>query len=311
MVQLTETQKTILKTLIDLYEKKGKKGMVKSREVAQALGKDEGTVRNVIMWLKSMGLVESRTGPAGGYVPTLKAYEVIGEASPLGIGIGIGGGHLVFEVEGKEYRLPALHMEILNIFEATAPKAVIRVGGDVSKLRKGMRVRVESYPSSRLTVEGRVVRVNPQASEILVEVEKFVVIPDEIVGKIATRRLFKLREDMTVREAAKSLYERKIRGAPVVDQKGRVVGFLTTTDIAMIVGLGEDLEKPISNYMRKNVFTIGESDTIIEAMRLMDFHGVGRLLVVNSAGDPVGIVTRTDILRFILAQQRPARRRSS
>jgi len=308
MVQLTETQKTILRTLIDLYEEKDRKGMVKSREVAQALGKDEGTVRNVIMWLKSMGLVESRTGPAGGYVPTLKAYEVIGKTSPLGVGIGIGSGHLVYEVEGKEYRLPAIHMEILNIFEASMPRAVIRVGGDVSKLRPGMRVRVESHPSSRLTVEGRVIRVNPQASEILLEVEKFVVIPDEIVGKVATRTLYKLREEMTVREAAKSLYERKIRGAPVVDKKGRVVGFLTTTDIAMIVGLGEDLDKPISNYMRRNVFTIGENDTIIEAMKLMDFYGVGRLLVVNSAGDPVGIVTRTDILRFIVAQQRPSRR---
>lgn len=307
MPQLTDTQKRILRTLIELYEKKGRKEMVKSREVAQALGKDEGTVRNVIMWLKSMGLVESRTGPAGGYVPTLKAYELIGGITH--VGIGIGSGSLVFEVNGREYRVPALHMEILNIFEASAPKAVIRVGGEISRLAPGMKVRVESFPNMRLIVEGSVIRVNPQASEILVEVEKFVVIPDEIVGKIATRNLFKLREDMTVREAARSLYERGIRGAPVVDSKGSVVGFLTTTDIAMIVGMGEDLDKPISNYMRRTVFTIGESDTIIEAMRLMDFHSVGRLLVVNSAGDPVGIITRTDILRFILAQQRPSRRR--
>jgi len=53
LVTLTESQKQILKTLIELYEKKGKRQMVKSREVARALGKDEGTVRNVIMWLKS------------------------------------------------------------------------------------------------------------------------------------------------------------------------------------------------------------------------------------------------------------------
>ncbi len=302
MVTLTESQKLILRTLIELYEKKGRKGMVKSREVANAIGKDEGTVRNVIMWLKSMGLVESRTGPAGGYVPTLKAYEVLGSVSSQLMGIGYGY-MIVYKEKGGTLRYPATHMEILNVFTGERIRALIRVGGDVSKINIGDRVRVESTPDRRLVVEGQVSRVNPQANEVLVDVDKFVVIPDELVGRVASKPLYMLREDMTVREAARNLYNRGIRGAPVVDSNGRVVGFLTTTDIAMIVGLGGDLDEKISKYMRRNVFTINENETILEAMRLMDFYGVGRLLVVNNSGSPVGIVTRTDILRFILALQ--------
>jgi predicted transcriptional regulator len=87
----------------------------------------------------------------------------------------------------------------------------------------------------------------------------------------------------------------------VVDNEGNVVGFITTTDIAMLVGSGEDLDAPVSKYMRRTVFTISERESLLEAMRIMDFYGVGRLVVLNSARKPVGMVTRTDILRYILA----------
>jgi predicted transcriptional regulator len=33
----------------------------------------------------------------------------------------------------------------------------------------------------------------------------------------------------------------------------------------------------------------------------MDFYGVGRLIILNSVRKPIGIITRTDILRYILA----------
>ncbi len=298
MVVLTETQRAVLKALVKLYEESERSRMIKSKEVARILNKDEGTVRNVIMMLKNMGLVESRTGPAGGYVPTLKAYEVLGALTTYTT---IGYGYVtVYTTEGEK-KLSAIHMEILNLFTPEKPKAVTRVGGDLSNLLPGQRVRVESGPRGKLIVEGIITKVNPQGSEILIDIDKLVIIPDEIVGKIASRNLYMLRSDMTVREAAKQLHARGIRGAPVADKDGRVAGFLTTTDIAMIIGNGGDLNAPIRKYMRRSVFTINERETIIEAMKLMDVYGIGRLLVVDNAGNPVGIVTRTDILRFILS----------
>lgn len=51
--------------------------MIKSKEVADVINKDEGTVRNIILSLKVLGLIDSKPGPNGGYMPTLKAYEVI------------------------------------------------------------------------------------------------------------------------------------------------------------------------------------------------------------------------------------------
>ncbi len=298
MVVLTETQRAVLKALVDLYEKHERNRMIKSREVARLLGKDEGTVRNVIMMLKNMGLVESRTGPAGGYVPTLKAYEVLGAITTYTT---IGYGYITVYMEEGEKRLSALHMEILNLFSPERPKAVTRVGGDLSILKPGLKVRIESGPRGKLIVEGVIAKINPQGNEILVDIDKLVIIPDEMVGRIASRNLFVINGNASIQEAAKELHMRRIRGAPVVDKEGRVIGFITTTDIAMIVGTGGDLNAPVKKYMRRNVFTINERETIIEAMKLMDVYGIGRLLVVDNAGNPIGIVTRTDILRFILS----------
>jgi len=294
--ELTATQKEILKTLIKLYEEK--KRMVKSREVAEYLGKDEGTVRNIIMWLRGMGLVDSRTGPAGGYVPTLKAYQYLSEE--LG-SVSVGYGELyVYKEDGRKLRLMVQRVEIINLLSTSNIRALVHIAGPTTRIRPGDSVRLVSFPRGKIIIEGRVVQVNPVANEVLINVSKLIVIPDVMVGKIMTRRLITIQETVPVRQAAKILHLHGIRGAPVVDDKGKVVGFITTTDISKLVAMGEDLSAPVSKYMKRHVFTISESESLIDAIKLMDYHSVGRLLVLNSRGDPVGIVTRTDILRYIV-----------
>jgi predicted transcriptional regulator len=294
---LRSIQREVLEALVRLYEERRR--MVKSKEVARVLGKDEGTVRNIIMWLKSMGYVESRTGPAGGYVPTLKAYEVLRGVTPYVMEPGYG--VVIAFREGETLRLTAVHMEILGLFSAEPAKALVKVMGDLTQVDVGLRARIESLPKRKLVIEGVIRNRDLNASELLIEISKMAVLPEELVGNIATKRLITVRATDSVREAARTLYTHGIRGAPVVDNEGNVVGFITTTDIAMLVGSGEDLDAPVSKYMRRTVFTIGERESLLEAMRIMDFYGVGRLVVLNSARKPVGIVTRTDILRYILA----------
>lgn len=294
---LRSIQREVLEALVRLYEERRR--MVKSKEVARVLGKDEGTVRNIIMWLKSMGYVESRTGPAGGYVPTLKAYEVLRGVTPYIMEPGYGV-VIVFR-EGETLRLTAVHMEILGLFSAEPAKALVKVMGDLTQVDVGLRARIESLPKRKLVIEGVIRNRDLNASELLIEISKMAVLPEELVGNIATKRLITVRATDSVREAARTLYTHGIRGAPVVDNEGNIVGFITTTDIAMLVGSGEDLEAPVSKYMRRTVFTINERESLLEAMRIMDFYGVGRLVVLNNARKPVGMVTRTDILRYILA----------
>ncbi len=293
---LTMVQREVLETLTRLYEQH--KRMIKSKEVARVLGKDEGTVRNIIMVLKNMGLVESRTGPAGGYVPSLKAYEVLGAATTFHLA---GHGVMIIPRGDREIKLSVVNLEIIGLFAPEPAKAVVRVAGNLGEVRRGDRVKIESSPDRRIVIEGTVERADLHAEEVLVSINRMVILPDVRVGEITRRNLITIREASTLREAAKVLYSHGIRGAPIVSEKGDVIGFITTTDIAMVVANNEDLDAPVTRYMRRNVVVISEGDTILEAIRIMSFHGIGRLLVINSQGRPVGIVTRTDILRFITA----------
>jgi predicted transcriptional regulator len=78
------------------------------------------------------------------------------------------------------------------------------------------------------------------------------------------------------------------------------VGIITTTDIARAYSEG-NLKATVEEYMKKNVITIREDEDILDAIKLMDLYGVGRLVVVSAVGEPVGIVTRTDVLRRLSA----------
>ncbi|MCX8165493.1 MAG: CBS domain-containing protein [Acidilobaceae archaeon] len=295
---LRSVQEEVLEALVNLYEKERR--MIKSREVARLLGKEEGTVRNIIMWLKSMGYVESRTGPAGGYIPTLKAYEAIRGAPPKVLEPGYG--VVVVFREGEDIRLTAISMEIMGLFSSEPARALVKVMGDLSRVEEGMRARIESLPKRKLVIEGIVKRRDLNANEMLLEITKMAVIPEEYVENVGSRRLITVRTTHTMREVARILHVNGIRGAPVVDEKDEVVGFITTADLAAVVANSEDLDAPVSKYMRKTVFFISGKEGLIEAMRYMDFHGVGRLLIVHpTTKKPIGIITRTDILKHILA----------
>ena len=297
MKVLTSLQREVLETLVRLYEQN--KRMIKSKEVAEVLGKDEGTIRNVIMWLKSLGLVESRTGPAGGYMPTLKAYEVIGFQTPV---MGqVTYGQVIIEKERNQYRYAALDMEIIGIFGSESMKAVVTVSGNITPIEKGDSVRVESVPTRKFALEGVIEKVSREARQLMIRINKMTVIPDIKVGNLISRKLLTVKHDMSVRDVARFLYNHGIRGAPIVDDKNSIIGFITTTDISMLIARGENLEAPIENYMRKTVFTINEDESLYEAMRYMEFNGVGRLVVIDYGGKPVGIITRTDILKALIA----------
>ncbi|MDM7274977.1 MAG: CBS domain-containing protein [Thermoprotei archaeon] len=287
----------VLEALVKLYEQNRR--MVKSKEVAKILNKDEGTVRNVIMWLKSMGYVESRTGPAGGYIPTLKAYEVLRGVAPqiLEPGYGV---VIVFR-DSEDIRMSAVSMEIMGLFSSEPAKALVKVVGDLTMIEEGLRARIESLPKKRLVVDGVIRKRDLNANELLIEIQKMSVIPGEYVSNVGSKKLITIKSSSSVREASRILYTNGIRGAPIVDEENNIVGFITTTDIAMIVANGEDLEAPVSKYMRRTVFTISDRESLVEAMKIMDFYGVGRLIILNGARRPVGIITRTDILRYILA----------
>lgn len=135
-------------------------------------------------------------------------------------------------------------------------------------------------------------------------------------------------EDRIV-EVARSLREKRISGAPVVDKEDKVVGIISEGDIMRLLEvhsprinlilpspldlielpvrmrheldeIAEDMNKAasvlIGEIMTKNVVTVGPDVDISDAAQLMDTHDIKRLPVVDENKKIMGIVTRGDII---------------
>ncbi|MGB9831379.1 MAG: CBS domain-containing protein [Fervidicoccus fontis] len=291
MYELTQTQREVLLALIKLYEQNNR--LVKSIEIAQQIGKDEGTVRNIISSLRSLGLLESKTGPSGGYMPTLKAKELI---KSYGI---VTYGSLRIKKNGNETNVTAYSIEIMDVLNPAGAKAILKANGSLDELKEGDIIRLGPTDYNRLLIDGEIQHIDRSTGQIAILIKRLVSIPRENVGEVATKNLVTLTSQMPLREASSLLFREKIRGAPVIENE-RIVGIITTTDIAKAYSEG-NVKAKVEDYMRKHVVTIREDEDIMDAVRIMELHGVGRLIVVNAVGEPKGIVTRTDILKRISA----------
>lgn len=291
MQNLTMTQREILLALIELYNRT--KRMIKSKEIAEMIDKDEGTVRNIILSLKVLGLIESKPGPNGGYIPTLKAYEIIKNPSviPTVDKLSVYKGIMELDIKVK-------NIELLDITNPNSNRVILKASGDLRKIKIGDSIRVGPTPYSRLIIEGLVIEVDEERGEIVLDVKRMVSIPRYKVKNLISRNLVVLKPEMTLKEASLIFYKEGIRGAPVVDSSNKVIGILTMADIIKAF-FEEKYNATVSDYMKTNVITIKDEDDILDAIRKMLIYNVGRLVVLDAQQQVVGIITRTDILKNI------------
>lgn len=104
-----------------------------------------------------------------------------------------------------------------------------------------------------------------------------------------------IRPDTTIEQAQRILFRYGHSGLSVVDQSDRLVGIISRRDIDLALHHGFD-HAPVKGYMSRNLKTISPDTSLPEIESLMVTYDVGRLPVLE-AGDLMGIVTRTDVLR--------------
>lgn len=132
-----------------------------------------------------------------------------------------------------------------------------------------------------------------------------------------------LKPDGTLKEAALMLKTARrdeektgVKGLPVLDESGKMVGFLSMGDILKAVfppylslmnlgeftwdGMVEDLarkagEKRVSDMMTKKVITVPEDAPLMECVDHMIRHTVKRLPVIGKDSRVVGILYERDV----------------
>ncbi len=108
-----------------------------------------------------------------------------------------------------------------------------------------------------------------------------------------------INENIKLLDASILLEEINCTGAPVIDDNGRLTGFLTLRDI-MKGRKSQQMHAPVKAYMAKNVVSVDSSFTLNEIQKLLYKKNIGHLPVMDN-NQIKGIITRTDILHHLNA----------
>lgn len=109
--------------------------------------------------------------------------------------------------------------------------------------------------------------------------------------------------DASVEDAARLLHANSITGLPVVDGAGALVGVISQTDVVAVLDspVGRLIRtKPsgirVGELMTSPAITVPMTESLDEAARLMLGSHVHRLVAIDDAGRPVGVLSAIDFV---------------
>lgn len=114
------------------------------------------------------------------------------------------------------------------------------------------------------------------------------------VAHVMVRRVFLVAPDHTVAQVRDLMARKSIRATPVVGAHRKVMGIVTTTDLARRL---ED-DAPIERVMTDRVATVLAHESVSAAAGIMRRRRIHHL-VVTDGRSVVGIVSSFDLLRLV------------
>lgn len=148
------------------------------------------------------------------------------------------------------------------------------------------------------------------------------------VSAVMTTDVLAVRPDVDLETLLEIFLDRGLGGAPVVDEEGRPVGVISKTDLLerkfvagdtgeatargwqstqghyrVQLGPGVHAERlpgdSVAEAMTRSAVTVPEDLPVSKAAALMDARGIHRLIVVSRDGRLSGILTSSDIVRWL------------
>jgi CBS domain-containing protein len=143
-----------------------------------------------------------------------------------------------------------------------------------------------------------------------------------VVKDIMTKNVITINKNATVYELSKLFLENKISGVPVVDDNNNLVGIATDADIIIhesnlplplsfshaflqkyesyAKSTKEYLKTKVENIMTSRLKIVYEDNTITKAVNIMINNDINRIPVVDKNNRLKGIITRADIIKFMI-----------
>ncbi len=120
-----------------------------------------------------------------------------------------------------------------------------------------------------------------------------------LVDVLCPKTPVSIESTCTTREAIQTLVDNKI-GCLLVVQSGTLIGVFSERDVLNKISTDLNrLDQPVMDFMTSSPQTITKHETIAYALHAMDLGGYRHQPVVDETGQPTGIISIRDILRFL------------
>ena len=124
-------------------------------------------------------------------------------------------------------------------------------------------------------------------------------------GDLMTKNVVSVKKDTPIYEALELLRNNSITGMPVIEDDMTLVGIVTEKDVLKLFYTeGEDQDKTVDYFMTQPAVSFGVDETLESVCDFLMVKYFRRVPVVSTEGKLVGIISRPDIIDFIIEQRR-------
>ena len=119
---------------------------------------------------------------------------------------------------------------------------------------------------------------------------------EDQIALIMSDKYHSVEKEQDVKDAAKLLYEYRIHGLPVINNRKNIVGIISPTDI--LKNLAEEYKDRIEKYFTNLVVPIYHDTPIDIVMEIINITQENALPILNDERKLVGIVTDGDLFKL-------------
>jgi CBS domain-containing protein len=120
------------------------------------------------------------------------------------------------------------------------------------------------------------------------------------VEEIMSEDLVTVEESQSLVEAGKIMADADVKSVIVCDATEHPIGILTSTDFVEVAATETDPSSGIvADHMSGDIVTTTPETVVYEAADLMLDHNISHLPVVRDGGRLTGIVTTTDVAKYV------------
>ena len=118
---------------------------------------------------------------------------------------------------------------------------------------------------------------------------------------IMTKEVVSVTKETPIYEAMELLINNEITGMPVVDDEMGLLGVITEKDcLRLFYGDEDGRDKTVRDFMTQPAVHYDENDSLQTICDFMMINYFRRIPVTDSKGKVVGILSRPDVIQYIL-----------